>query len=107
MGNVDLGEIGKRISKRRKELGFTQEYLAERMEVSIQMVSNLERGNKAIRIDNLVRLCEILQVSADFILTGVERPSFSDNAAKLSFRDGQMIRAMIEFCLQHPDREQI
>jgi len=54
MGSVDLRAMGGRIQARRKQLGYTQEQLAGWMDVSIQMVSNLERGNKAIRIDNLV-----------------------------------------------------
>ena len=70
MGNLNLEEIGTRISCQRKLLGYTQEQLAAKMGVSIQMVSNLERGIKSIRIDNLVRLCQILQVSTDYILTG-------------------------------------
>ena len=40
------------------------------MDVSVQMISNLERGNKAIKIDNLVKLSRILNVSTDYILTG-------------------------------------
>ena len=52
MDNYILDEIGKRISERRKLMRLTQEQLAEQMDVSIQMISNLERGVKAIRIDN-------------------------------------------------------
>ena len=37
MGEVDLNGIGKRIQNRRKQLMFTQEQLAEMMNVSIQM----------------------------------------------------------------------
>ena len=70
MSKVDLISIGKRIQNRRKQLMFTQERLAEMMNVSIQMVSNLERGNKAIRIDNLLNLSQILDISTDYILTG-------------------------------------
>ena len=70
MSKVDLISIGKRIQNRRKQLMFTQERLAEMMNVSIQMVSNLERGNKAIRIDNLINLSQILDISTDYILTG-------------------------------------
>ena len=65
-----LKEIGVRINARRKELGLTQEELAERMEVSIQMISNVELGKKAIRPENLVKLCNALNVSADYILRG-------------------------------------
>ncbi len=65
---VLLQEMGKRIFMRRKSLGLTQEQVAERMNVSMQMISNLELGNKAIRPENLKRLCEVLRVSADYLL---------------------------------------
>lgn len=65
-----LREIGQRINNRRKELKLTQEQLAEKMEVSVQMISNLELGKKAIRPENLVKLCGVLSVSADYILMG-------------------------------------
>ena len=65
-----LRDMGTRIHFRRRELGLTQEQLAELMDVSIQMISNLELGKKAIRPENLARLCEILGVSSDFILRG-------------------------------------
>ena len=70
MDNYILEEIGKRISERRKLMQTTQEQLAEQMDVSIQMISNLERGVKAIRIDNLIRLSQTLNISTDYILTG-------------------------------------
>lgn len=70
MDNYILEEIGKRISERRKMMRLTQEQLAEQMDVSIQMISNLERGVKAIRIDNLIRLSQTLNISTDYIFTG-------------------------------------
>ena len=36
MGDINLQEIGKRISRRRRLLGLTQEQLAEEMEVSFR-----------------------------------------------------------------------
>lgn len=66
-----LREIGARICEVRKKKRLTQEELAERMDVSIQMISNLERGKKAIRPENIVKLCEALDVSADYILRGI------------------------------------
>ena len=65
-----LKEIGARIKKRRKELHITQEQLAEKMDVSIQMISNLEQGKKAIRPENLINLCASLKISSDSILLG-------------------------------------
>ena len=103
MSEVDLNSIGNRIQNRRKLQGYTQEQLAEMMNVSIQMVSNLERGNKAIRIDNLINLSQILNVSTDYILTG--RATADDNEAlvariaQLSPKDRKMIEMLIKYCL--------
>lgn len=47
-------DIGKRVKKRRIELGYTQEYLAEKMDVSIQMISGTESGKKALKLENFI-----------------------------------------------------
>ena len=97
-----LIEMGKRIQNRRKQLALTQEQLAEMMNVSIQMVSNLERGNKAIRIDNLVNLSQILKVSTDYILTGKETAddmnALTSRIAQLPSKDRKMIEMLVEYC---------
>jgi len=98
--------IHERIQTRRKQLGYTQERLAEEMNVSIQMVSNLERGNKAIRIDNLMQRSSILAISTDYILMGAE-PWGSDGtlaarAAQLSERDRRVVERLVSFCLEEP-----
>ncbi len=94
-----LKDMGQRIVARRKELGYTQEQIAEMMDVSIQMISNLERGNKAIRIDNLVKLSEILRVSTDYILTGkrtvTEQQVLLDKMKALSEEDFRLASIMI------------
>lgn len=69
--NSDLFEgIGKRVRKRRVELGFTQEYLAERMNVSVQMISGTEAGRKALKLENFIKLCDVLDVTADYLISG-------------------------------------
>lgn len=103
MSEADLSSIGKRIQNRRKQQGYTQEQLAELMNVSIQMVSNLERGNKAIRIDNLINLSQILDISTDYILTGKETTddieALTSRIAKLPAKDRKMIEMLVEYCL--------
>jgi len=65
-----LSNMGVRIAQRRKELHLTQEQLAEKMGVSLQTVSCIELGKKAIRPENLANLCAHLGVTADFVLYG-------------------------------------
>ena len=67
---IILQEIGKRILDRRKQLGLTQEALAEKAEVTTQFVSYAESGKRAMRPENLLKISEALGVSADYLLTG-------------------------------------
>ena len=99
MLQIDLAEIGNRISVERRRNNITQEQLAEKMNVSIQMISNLERGNKAIKINNLVNLSQILGVSTDYILTGNknlnEKSTLLDKLSNLSSDDYLIIETHI------------
>lgn len=103
MEYVDLKPIGERISNQRKLMGITQERLAEQMEVSIQMISNLERGVKAIKIDNLVKLSRILNVTTDYILTGEKTDGdisvLSERIAQLSIEDLGLIEVIVSYLL--------
>lgn len=77
--------MGMRISGRRKELNLTQEKLAERMGVSLQTISCIELGKKAIRPENLANLCLHLNVSADYIMYGKrDEQQMLDIVSKLS-----------------------
>lgn len=104
MGNEEiLRGIGERISRRRKSLGLTQEELAFRMDVSTQMISYAEQGRKAIRPENLIKLCAALAVSADYILTGrASQPEYERLAKKLSIlpeRELGQVERIIDCCI--------
>ena len=70
--DIFLQQMGKRIAARRKELGFTQEYLAGAVDVSIQTISTAERGKKALRPENIAKISVALNCTTDYLLTGVE-----------------------------------
>jgi transcriptional regulator with XRE-family HTH domain len=103
MNSEELKLIGERICSRRKQLRYTQERLADEMNVSLQMVSNLERGNKAIKIDNLIKISSILGVSTDYILLGRNTESDVSNVngklSMLSDADLRLVEHMIDFCI--------
>lgn len=67
---INLIEIGKRITERRKKLGMTQETLAEKGDLTPQFVSYAESGKRAMRPENVIKLAKALEVSADYLLTG-------------------------------------
>lgn len=66
-----LQQIGKRILERRKQLRLTQEELAERAGITPQTVSSAELGKKALRPENIIRICSALEISTDYLLLGI------------------------------------
>ena len=63
-------EVGEQIRAVREQARLTQEQLAEAIDVSVQFVSDLERGVVGISLSTLRRLCTVLGVSSDRILFG-------------------------------------
>ena len=103
--NTFLKEMGQRIMARRKAVRFTQEELAEKIDVSTQMISNLELGKKAIRPENLAKVCKELNVSADYILIGSEKQNEEINQLieklmELSENELKIINSMINYMVE-------
>lgn len=100
-----LKSIGQRICTQRKLMGYTQEQLSEMMDVSIQMISNLERGNKSIKIENLLKVCSILNVSTDYILKGeyseTDKNTLFEKIKNLSDRDYQIVNHLVDCFLMN------
>jgi len=62
--------IGSHIRAARKRADLTQEELSEKIGVTPQYLSDLERGLVGTSVSTLIRICDGLNVSADFILFG-------------------------------------
>lgn len=54
---ADFGQI---IRKRRRELGYTQKFVAEFTGVSVTYISQLERGKKTAEIEKAIMLANVL-----------------------------------------------
>ena len=67
---MDLIGMGIRIQEARNEKGWNQDEFAEKLEVSKQTVGNIETGKKGTRLQNFVKICQVLEKSADYILFG-------------------------------------
>lgn len=66
-------KVGHFIMKRRKRLGFTQQQLADKLNISFQAVSKWENGTAYPNIEILKDLAIVLGISVDEILTGSEK----------------------------------
>jgi transcriptional regulator with XRE-family HTH domain len=61
-------QIGARCRQARVASGLTQEKLAERLDVSTQYISDMERGVVGLSLVTLTDLSEQLSVSTDYLL---------------------------------------
>ena len=62
--------MGKRIAQLRHEHHLTQQQLAEKLDISVKHMSEIERGLIGLSLDKLVLLCDILSTSLDFLVRG-------------------------------------
>ena len=65
--------LGNRIRTMRTAKKYSQEYLAEQLNVSRQAVSKWETDISRPDTDNLIRLAELFGVSVDYLASGKER----------------------------------
>ena len=75
---LNKAAIGIRVRQRRELLGLSREELASRLGVTAKFVGDIEYGEKGISMKNLYRLKQILGVSADFLLEGMEEGASKD-----------------------------
>lgn len=70
----NLVEMGNRIAARRRHLGLNQNLLAEKIDISKNHLSNIERDREKPSFDVLVSLCNELRVTPDYLLMGAMHP---------------------------------
>ena len=69
--SVDYQAIGRRIKYRRRQLGHTQDNLAEALSVSVGYVSQIERGIARVNLDTLSEVAAYLKCDLSELVTGV------------------------------------
>ena len=93
-------DIGNRIANRRKELGMTQEMLAEKLSVSPQAVSRWENGWNLPDIGNIALIARALKISPSALI-GEDRASYEWKIREQMFSEEHMftrLKTVAELC---------
>lgn len=72
--------VGNNIKEARKQRDYTQEKLAEKLDISDKFVSLIERGESGLSIGNIVSICKELNIEPNALFKGVF--DYSDNVDK-------------------------
>lgn len=62
--------LGKHIREHRKKKKYTLEQLAEKLDVSTTFIGQIERAKGVPSLETLVKIANVLEVSADSLLFG-------------------------------------
>ena len=81
---MDYKRLGERIRKERQRLTLTQAALAEALDISDTYMGAIERGERSLTLDTLVRLVNRLGVTVDYMLA--ESVSDSDPNIMAQFK---------------------
>ena len=97
---LDQKEMGKRVRSRRESLGLSREKLSEYLDVSPQFIADIEYDNKGISIKRFYLLCQVLDVTADYLLAGNVYSNETD-------RESMLVCEEIMTLLQRCDTKQL
>ena len=84
---MDYKRLGIRIREERKRLNLTQAQLAEAVDISDTYMGAIERGERSLTLDTLVRLVNRLGVTVDYLLAD----SVADNDSNIMEQFKQII----------------
>ena len=89
-GNIDL-HLGKRLRRRRRLLGLTQQQLASAVGVRFQQIQKYECGANRISAARLWELSEALEVPINYFYEGLEADTSTDAANDAVKRSEQVL----------------
>ena len=69
MRKVNSIKIGKYLKMIRKSNGYTQEKLAESIDVSVRYISDIEQDRSMPSYEVLIRICNIFKISLDQVFS--------------------------------------
>ncbi len=107
---MDYIYLGKRIREERLKKHLTQEQLSEYSDISLSYMGQIERGERKVTLETLLRICSCLKVSIDFLLkdsykdendTIVEQ--FKQLIFDKSFEEKQMAIDVLKVIFNHLD----
>ena len=68
--DINKIEIGRRIAEIRKQNGYTQEKLADALDLTPKHICHCEAGTSFLSLDVLISFCSLCNCSMDYIIWG-------------------------------------
>ena len=104
---LNVKDLGKRIGRRREELKIKQNILAEMLDISNNHMSCIENGRERPSLRLFVQICDVLNVTPDYLLLGNMHSSnvsrdILDMLRLCTDRDITLIRNLLQCMVDTP-----
>jgi len=90
---MDFSKAGNIIKQKRLELGITQEQLAEAVDLCADYICKLERGKRIPGLVNFIKILNVLDLSADEVLTTHLNKSYVSRTTKYTECIGKLSKS--------------
>lgn len=98
---VDV-HVGRRVRLRRRELGASQAWLADRLGLTFQQIQKYERGANRISASKLYAIAKLLEVPITYFFEGLDDP-----ATPTGRQYAQAFTGVVEELLAEPNGPQL
>lgn len=105
---LDYKEIGKRIARRRKQLGLKQFQVEERADIGYKYLSNIERAISIPSTEVIMKLALALETTPDEFLVGAslwpeeDWRSVAEKLRTLNAGQLELVRRFIDLAAEQP-----
>ena len=85
--NYDMKQSGERIRQLRIKNGFTQEKIAETLNIDRSFYSRIESGKNGCSVDLFIQLSDVFEVSLDYLILGRNLVVFAKSAESILLKE--------------------
>lgn len=99
-----LKVIGTKLQQARRDKGYTQEYVAEQIDKSVDILRSIENGRSVGSVETLLNICNVLEITLDYIFADLlnKKGEILDNKLykdfqELDLKEKGLINTMVEY----------
>ena len=99
-----LKVIGKKIKVARNSKNYTQEYVAEKIDKSPDIIRNIENGRSVGSVETLLNICNLLEITLDDVFYDLLQnkneildEKIYKNFQELTLKEKEMINMLISY----------
>lgn len=99
-----LKVIGKKIQDARKNKNYTQEYVAEKIDKSVDILRSIENGRSIGSVETLLNICNVLDITLDYMFYDLlnKKSEILDNKIYKNFQELNLKeKELIDIIIEH------